>query len=557
MKPRKIGLREALAMVSPLTMAAILAASAAMVILAFAIPLTVLQVYDRILAYGSRSTLLWLASGCLAAITLNALLEFGRSALGAWTAAKFVRSADDALVERLLSAAPETVRLEGSARHLERFRSLSGIAASILGRSLPALAEAPFAVVYLILLLVIGREAAFAPIGAVLAEFAIALAARMRSIALAEEGREKERALSDYIVYALDRIHFIKAQALEHTALKGFERMQADELETRSRKMSMDRRLDEASRMISAAATFGTILWGGVLIARGELTIGAVSACLFFASRLVGVAREIRRAVFSLSDAKADLLEFSLGLGIEPRAGAGEPGLPRGIDGRLEFAAVSFRRQAKNPEAGGTEEACLGPVSFIARPGEALLVEGPDGAWRSIVCRLAAGMLAPSSGQVLLDAYPSSAWDFRGEGGLVGYISSRSGVLSGSILDNIASFDPQRREGALDIAQLLGLDKVVSRLSKGFETAIGPADPGGLSESSIRLVTVARALALRPRLLVWDDADANLDAEARAMVLDLLVSMKGATTIVLNTDDAAFRGLADSSVTAAAAGGAR
>jgi ATP-binding cassette subfamily C protein LapB len=522
------GVRALLRSVSPGTMAALLISSAAMVVLSFAVPLTVLQTYDRILAYGSRSTLAFLCLGCLAALVLNALLEYWRSLLGAWTAARYVRSQDLLLMDAILSASPETLQLQEAERHLERFRTVNGTATALLARSLPTLAEAPFAACYLAVLVFVGGRIALVGAAAALAEIVLALAFQPLVLSLGREAEGAERDRTRYISYALDRIHFLKAQALEHTALLGFERAQSSETGATARRLSAERWLDEAGRAIGTCATFGTIIWGGILIARGDLTVGSVSACLFFASRLTGVARNVRRALFSLADARADLREHEAGLALARRGGSHAPPLPRGAQGRLEFEDVRWTPP-------GATCALLDGVSFVVRPGEAALAEHPLEEGRSAICRLAAGLVEPTSGSVLLDAYPSTRWDFRGAGGVVAYVSSRGGVLPGSILENIASFDIGRRDCALDVAQLFGLDSVVSRLPRGFETRIGPHEPGGLSASALRLVTIARALALRPRLLVWDVAEADLDGDARIMTLELLRELSGATTLLINS----------------------
>ena len=508
-------------------------ASAAIMVLSFAVPLTVLQTYDRIIAHSSRATLAWLSLGCLAALALDALMSYGRDALCAWTASRFSIEADRRLAGRLLDAEPETVASEDGRIHLERLRSAGGAVAAVLSRSLPVAAEAPFALAYLAILLLVGKQAAWVPIGTALLEFAVALALRPWYRSLVDGAEAAERDRIGYIGHSLDRLHFIKSQAIERMAIRGFEARQAAETRARAARVAFDRRMEEFGRLMSGAATFGLVIAGGILVTRGELGYGAVSAMLFFALRFVAITRDIRKTVFVLADAGSTLAEAERGMDLPARSGAGEPALPRDVEGRLEFEAVSY----------GTE---LRSLSFVLRPGEAALVRGTSREAGSAVCRLAAGILEPSAGLVLVDAYPSTRWDFRRSPGVVGYVSSRSSVLPGSVLDNVAAFDPARREAALDASQVFGLDRIVAKLPMGFETPIGPSDSGGLSASALRLVTVARALAIRPRVLAWDEADADLDAEARAACLAVLSELKGSMSLVLHTSAPDFTALADS-----------
>ena len=523
-----------------------LMASAAMSVLAFAVPLTVLQVYDRIVAYRSLSTHVWLSLGCVCAIVLNALLEYGRSVLASWNAARFVQEKDRQLIERLFETDPLLVGKHGTVRHLERLRTLSPAANTAIARVLPALVDAPFVIVYLVVLVFIGRAVSLVGISAVVMESALVFASRkalLKSSFLAERA---ERSRVSYLAYALDRLHFVKAQALEHVVLRGFEQVQASELRANEHRASLNRRLDEAGRILHSATTFGTIIVGGVLVSRGSLTVGSVSASLFFATRIISIVQNLRRAVFAGAEAGVDLREVARGLELPRRLGAREPDLPRSIEGRLEFENVGY----DDPAGAGSP---IPGLSFIVRPGEIVSVasreargNGPDAG--SAVCRLAAGLAAPSGGRVFIDAYSSDRWHFLGRGGAVAYLSSRSGVLPGSILDNASSFDPGRRDGAFDVARLLELDEVVSRLPRGFETQIGPNNYGGLSASAIRLVTVVRALALRPRVFLWDRADANLDEAGRSLVLNLMGKLRGTMTVAINSADPEFRALASREV---------
>jgi ABC-type bacteriocin/lantibiotic exporter with double-glycine peptidase domain len=530
---------------TPSVVAALLASSAAISLLSFAVPLTVLQAYDRIIAYNAVPTLIWLSIGCLSALILNAFLEFCRSSLSAWVAARFVRKKDVELMDAILHADPGTIAAEGVERHLSRFRSLSSTGNALIVKTLPVAAEAPFAVAYFAVLVFVGGSTAVVAGIAVLAEMLLSVFARTAILGAARRAEDAEKERIFYLSYALERIHFIKAQALEHIVLKGFEQTQSAELETSSRRAVINRRLDEFGRIILSGTTFGTIIWGGVLVSRGQLTIGSVSASLFFATRLAGVARDVRRASFAVADAQMELEDLEAGVSLPARRGGREPALPRSIDGRLEFDSVVYRgQQAEHP--------LIANLSFVVRPGATVsIAEAPlsHGFNRgAVLCRLAAGLLPPDSGQVLVDAYPSGKWDFIGKGGAVAYVSSRGSVLPGSILENVSCFEPGRREAALDAARLFGLDAVVSRLPRGFETEIGPRNPGGLSASALRLITVARAFSVRPRILIWDRADADMDDESRKLTLSLLSELRGSTTMLINSDDPSFRALGDQEI---------
>ena len=112
------------------------------------------------------------------------------------------------------------------------------------------------------------------------------------------------------------------------------------------------------------------------------------------------------------------------------------------------------------------------------------------------------------------------------------YVPPRGEVLPGSVLENLAGFNPALKDSALDAAGILGLEPSVSRLPRGYDT---PLDPRAeiLPSSLVQRLCVARAIARRPRLLVWDRADGGLDEEGRQAVLELLRRLVGGTTLVI------------------------
>ncbi|KAF0143619.1 MAG: ABC-type protease/lipase transport system ATPase and permease component [Rhodospirillaceae bacterium] len=118
-------------------------------VLGLALPLSLLQVYDRIIPNSSDGTLALLVAGIGAAVVLERLLRLARSAATAWIGAHFERTTDCAAMERLLTSDIKDYEREGAGVHLERINALPVVREFYAGQAILALLDLPFVVVYL------------------------------------------------------------------------------------------------------------------------------------------------------------------------------------------------------------------------------------------------------------------------------------------------------------------------------------------------------------------------------------------------------------------------
>ncbi len=508
--------------------------TAVIVVLTFAFPLTILQIYDRVIENSSYATLLWLTIGCSIALCISAVLEFGQNKISSWTALRFIRKRDRQLVDTILFSDSEKIKEKGKQWYLEGLRSLTTTVNLIIMKFIPVLVQTPFVLVYLFVIMFIGKQLVLVPLIAFLLEIVISFLLKK---AVAEKSFIKgstEKARFDYLSYALSRITFVKAQSFEPCIVKGFDSIQSDSQCARSTQLEFFNKMNFMENIFSYIVVFGIICFGGVLVSSGLLTVGSVSACLFFSIRVELIARDISKAVFSASEISRSIHDLEQLL-IDPLHGKKyRAALPVSVSGRLEFSSVVVVEK--------TDTAEPQVLSFILQSGETALINTTDNTYfqhqrASNICKLAAGILLPGEGEIFVDAYPSSEWMFTANSGTVAYISDRNSVLPGTILENISAFDSEKVYAALDVASFFSFDVTVSRLPLGFETVIQKNKPAGLSRSDLRLICIIRALCIRPRVIIWDTADADLEKDQIEIVYKIFTKLKGITTILLHTED--------------------
>jgi NHLM bacteriocin system ABC transporter ATP-binding protein len=205
----------------------------------------------------------------------------------------------------------------------------------------------------------------------------------------------------------------------------------------------------------------------------------------------------------------------------EVAAGEGDPGR---LTGRVELAHVSFRYGAEGPLV-------IDDVSFAAAPGEFVAIVGPSGAGKSTVFRLLLGFEAPATGTVSYDGQSLANVDARAVRRQLGCVIQNARILSGTIFQNIVGAANLTVEDAWEAARVAGIAEEIERMPMGMQTFVsdeGAAFSGGQRQ---RLL-IARAVVVRPQILLFDEATSALDNRTQASVTAALDELQ-ATRIVI------------------------
>jgi ATP-binding cassette subfamily C protein len=181
-----------------------------------------------------------------------------------------------------------------------------------------------------------------------------------------------------------------------------------------------------------------------------------------------------------------------------------------------------------------SDHPALKNATFEVEPGAQVALMGPSGAGKSTLADLLCAVLTPTSGTIVRSDSTNGLHGFETLG-RVSYVPQRPGLVSGTILDNIAlaeDEDEVNREQALEALQLANLAELVSELPDGLDTPLGKLQDG-LSGGQMQRLGLARALYTKPGLLIMDEATSALDAESEAEIQKALDSMRGKVTVVL------------------------
>jgi ATP-binding cassette subfamily C protein len=197
---------------------------------------------------------------------------------------------------------------------------------------------------------------------------------------------------------------------------------------------------------------------------------------------------------------------------------------PGELTGAIEVSHVSFRYQPDGPLN-------LDDVSLLARPGEFVAVVGPSGSGKSTLFRLLLGFEAPRAGSIYFDSRDLAGLDLQAVRRQMGVVLQTSKVIAGAILTNIIGGKLLTLEDAWEAARLSGLEDDIKQMPMGMHTVI-PEGGNTLSGGQRQRLLIARAVASRPRILLFDEATSALDNKTQAVVSQSLEQLK-ATRVVI------------------------
>ena len=187
----------------------------------------------------------------------------------------------------------------------------------------------------------------------------------------------------------------------------------------------------------------------------------------------------------------------------------------------VEFKDVTF---------GYDEHTVLQHLSFSVMDGEQVTLAGRTGAGKSTILRLLLGLYEPQSGEVLIHGVPAVAIPDEKRRRLFGYVEQSFHMVPGTVRDQITLYDAAISDEAVQMAaRLTGLDEAIRALEKGYDTI---CTPELFSQGQWQLLSIARAAAANPRMLLLDEITANLDAKTEAAVLDALERVANHRTVI-------------------------
>lgn len=495
-------------------------------VLALAMPLALLQVYDRIIPNESYGTTTVLIVGVALAVVLEALLRYGRSHLLGAAGARYEHRASCAAFEHLLNADLAAYERVGSGALVERFNAVNTVKDFYSGQAILALFDLPFSALYVVLIWYIGGNLVLVPIALMALYLLLALSTgQVLSICVRRDLAAEELRIG-FLIRILNGLHSIKSMALEKGLGRRFEHLQ---FEKSVRAASVDRltaSISEQGTALSQICTVGVVAAGAFAVMDGELTSGGLAACTLLAGRALSPLSNAAGfwARFQTIRAARNRVESIFEMPLD-RSGT-EAARMADLTGAFELRGLAFR-------SSGDDRPILRSIDLKVPAGSAISITGPNGSGKSLLLTLMAGLGDPSAGSVEYDGIRVTEISRESLRDQVVLLPQREILFQGTIIENLTIFRPELEARAMLVADALGIGDQIARLPRGYRTQTGDGAAHILSRSLIQQIAIARALVVPPKVLLFDDANSAIDGEGDRFVKEVLRHLKGRCTLVI------------------------
>ncbi|MFC5649103.1 ABC transporter ATP-binding protein [Paenibacillus solisilvae] len=196
------------------------------------------------------------------------------------------------------------------------------------------------------------------------------------------------------------------------------------------------------------------------------------------------------------------------------------------VQGRIDFNRIQFSYQEGIP--------VIRDLDLHIKPGEMIGVVGTTGAGKSSLISLLCRFYDVSKGSIEIDGTDVRDIPQETLNRLIGLVQQEPYLYSGSIIDNVRLFDETiSREAVIQACMLVGVNELVERMKDGYDTKLSERG-SGLSAGERQLISFARIIVFGPKVLILDEATANLDSQSEQMIQHALnIVSEGRTTIVI------------------------
>ncbi len=501
-------------------------------LLSLAVPIFVLQVYDRVVFHGGLTTLGGLVIGVIIALLFDFVLRQARSRLVQMIALRVDVGLIRALFDKLTSLPLRRLETQSDADWDRLLRDQETVRDTIAGPATILLVDLPFILLFIMVIWMVAQPIAWLLVAlipvyvamAALSSWAISVAARRE-----QKSFDRRQVLSAQLVRG--RVA-TKALGLGRALQDSWDASQADLIKGSLYRGSRVDMFTNLSTGLAMATTVSMTAVGALAIVQGQLTIGGLIAANMLASRVVQplvqliglwrMASRLREAAIRLNDLLAEPTDHD--------DSALARGRPRG---ELALDGVDFGYET------GIEPVLRG-IDVTLRPGSVHGIIGMNGSGKTTLLKIMQGLYPPGRGRVLLDGADLRQFGRRDLSRWIGYVPQDPFLIAGTVRDNIARLSEDvDDETILAAARRANADRFIVDLPDGYRTEIGE-NGCRFSAGQRQRIALARALIDDPPILLLDEPNAHLDGQATQHFLSQLRHLSRGRNVILVTHSQAL-----------------
>jgi len=488
--------------------------------LAFAMPLFTMNVYDRVIPNKAISTLWVLATGVILALSFDFVLRVARARLIDEVGRKLDARLSQKLFEKVMNL-PMAER-QGStgafARRVSEFEMVRDFFAST---TVVLAVDVVFLVLFLGLITVLAGWLVFVPIAGIALMLIAGLSLQKAMGRAALDAQADSSLQHSVLVESIAGAETLKAARAEGQMLGRWRRYSAMSAATGERMRRLTAVAVNLASISQQLISVGLLIGGFYRFQEGEMTMGAIIAIIMLSGRSLQPVGQLAFLITRGKQAFATLASLQRMMEAQDeRQVAMRSIVPEIRSGHIELANVSFRY----PNAGRDS---LDGINLKINPGERIGVIGRVASGKSTLGRVLCGLYAPTEGEMLVDGLDSRQYHPHQLREAFRFVAQDAEVFSGTIRDNLMLGAAKADDAQLiDAVVRSGADIFLSRDAAGFDLPVGERG-SRLSGGQRALLVLARALVSPSKVLFLDEPTGSMDTQTELYFIEHLKTALG------------------------------
>ena len=496
-------------------------------LLALAVPIFTLQVYDRVVFKAGISTLYGLLIGMAIVLVFDYVLRHTRTRIMQTVALRVDVLVGRRLFDKVMALPLQSLESQPSSHWQTLFRDVDVVRNTLSGASAILCADLPFAILFLGLIFVIA--APIAPILLIILPIFIFVAWRSGAVMADANRAEREttQTRDGLIAEMIAGRSTIKALALDRAMRPLWEKKHADNIENSIVRGSKADAYTNLGATLSLLTTISLTAVGAIAILNQEMTMGSLIATNMLSGRLLGPLNQLVGQWRSFNGFRQAVERLGQLFTAPSERETSDIKLER-PRGEIVIENVTY---GYNPEAAPVVD----DINLTIRAGTIHAMVGRNGSGKTTLLKLIQGLYVPTEGRVLLDGADISQFTRSELADWLGYVPQDCVLFAGTVRENITHRHPDiDDEGVIKAANAAGVHEFIIDLPDGYGTDIGEAGRR-LSGGQRQRIAIARALVGDPPVLLLDEPSASLDRQAEQELRDTIARLGKDRTVIVVT----------------------